>query len=135
MGDLFYLVDAFAVVMFALVIYLLAKLSVERNSNIISMLKILGYSNSETKKLFLIASRIVVFISVFVSVPLTYYIVFAIYRPMIKKMMSGWMPFDVPIIVFVEMIVLGIITYFLTEAVVYKKVREIPMELALKNIE
>ena len=45
MGNIFYLFYMFAVIMAALLIYLLTKLVLEKNANSISMVKILGYEN------------------------------------------------------------------------------------------
>ena len=47
MGNMFQLINVFAVVLFALLIYLLTKLIIEKNEHSISMVKILGYENDE----------------------------------------------------------------------------------------
>lgn len=45
MGNMFYLINVFAICLFVLLIYLLTKLIIEKNKNSISMVKILGYNN------------------------------------------------------------------------------------------
>ena len=57
MGEMFQLINIFAVVLFALLIYLLTKLIIEKNANAISMVKILGYENREINSLYLTSLR------------------------------------------------------------------------------
>lgn len=47
MGEMFQLINVFSVILFALLIYLLTKLIIEKNATAISMVKILGYQNRE----------------------------------------------------------------------------------------
>ena len=57
MGDMFTIVEAFAVVMFILVVYLLTKIILERNSTSISMVKILGYEQPARLQVFMRIGR------------------------------------------------------------------------------
>ena len=52
MGDMMWLMCAFSVFLYVLVIYLLAKMIVEKNEQSISMIKILGYSDKEAGSLY-----------------------------------------------------------------------------------
>lgn len=52
MGVVFYMFGGFAVVTFALVLYVLSKVVLERNSRAISIIKILGYTNREISGLY-----------------------------------------------------------------------------------
>ncbi len=45
MGEMFQLINVFSIVLFMLLIYLLTKLIIEKNTTSISMVKILGYEN------------------------------------------------------------------------------------------
>ena len=56
MGQMFYMFEVFALAMFMLMVYLLTKLIIERNTVSISMVKILGYENKEINKLYLSAT-------------------------------------------------------------------------------
>ena len=47
MGEMFQLINVFSIVLFMLLIYLLTKLIIEKNTTSISMVKILGYENRE----------------------------------------------------------------------------------------
>ena len=55
----------FSVILFALLIYLLTKLIIEKNATAISMVKILGYQNREIMSLYLTSTTWVVVISIF----------------------------------------------------------------------
>ena len=71
MGTSFELVKIFAVVLFAVLMFLLTKLIVEKNSTSISMVKILGYSNREISRLYVTSTTIVVVISVIINIMLS----------------------------------------------------------------
>lgn len=128
-------VDVFSIVTFMLIIFLLTKLTIEKNANSISMIKILGYTAKEQKKLYLSTTRLVVFFSIVISLPITYYTFALIYKPMMRKMMSGWLPLNVPFWVYLQVILLGMGAYFVVEQIVYRNIKRIPLGLALKNVE
>ena len=67
MGSMFYIVIAFSLLMFMLLVYLLTKLIVERNTISISMVKILGYDGREIGKLYLSSTTIMVAVVTAVS--------------------------------------------------------------------
>ena len=64
MGEMFQLINVFSVILFALLIYLLTKLIIEKNATAISMVKILGYQNREIMSLYLTSTTWVVVISI-----------------------------------------------------------------------
>jgi putative ABC transport system permease protein len=58
-----------------------------------------------------------------------------IFRVMLKQMMSGWMVIWLDPKVYVEMFLMAIATYAVVAALEYRKIRHIPMNEALKNVE
>ena len=56
MGEMFQLFNVFSLILFALLIYLLTKLIIEKNASSISMVKILGYKNREIVSLYLVST-------------------------------------------------------------------------------
>ena len=68
MGNMFYLINVFAVILSALLIYLLTKLVIEKNASSISMVKILGYEDREISSLYLMATTWVVVVSLVISI-------------------------------------------------------------------
>ena len=134
MGDMFQVINVFAIVMFALLVYLLTKLIIEKNTTSISMVKILGYDNREIGKLYLTATTWVVVCSIAVSIPLSYLLIELIYRSMMADF-HGWLMMYVAPKVYGEMFVLGLIVYFVVAFFQMARIRKIPMDEALKNVE
>ena len=60
MGGMMWLVSFFAVLIFAVLVYLLSKIIIEKNAQSISMAKILGYSKGEIARLYVMPTSIVV---------------------------------------------------------------------------
>ncbi|SFC53435.1 ABC transporter permease [Butyrivibrio sp. YAB3001] len=135
MGNLMYMVDGFSVIMFIVLIYLLSKLIIERNVQSISMAKILGYSKKEIAKLYIVPTALVVVVSLLISYPILSYVMVAIFRMMLKQMMSGWMVIWLDPGVYVKMFLMGIITYAVVAVLEYRRIGKIPMSEALKNVE
>ena len=52
-----------------------------------------------------------------------------------KSSISGWIPFYVDPILYVKMFVIGLATYSVVAALEYRKIRKVPMDEALKNVE
>ena len=48
---------------------------------------------------------------------------------------SGWIAYDVPEMVFVKVIASGIIAYAVIAFAQFQKLKKIPMDMALKNVE
>ena len=134
MGKMFYMINVFSVVLFALLIYLLTKLIIEKNTNSISMVKILGYNNGEIGRLYLLATSWVVVVSVIISIFIAREIIDVIYFEMMKDY-SGWLSLYIAPKVYVEMLIMGIACYALVAALQFKKIKKIPMDEALKNVE
>ena len=134
MGQIFYLINIFAVVLFVILIYLLTKLIIEKNTNSISMVKILGYNNGEIARLYLMATTWVVVISILLSIIISKEIIEVIYFEMMKDY-TGWLSLYIAPKVYVEMLVLGIVSYGLVAILQFRKIKKVPMDEALKNVE
>ena len=134
MGQMFYLINIFAVVLFVILIYLLTKLIIEKNTNSISMVKILGYNNGEIARLYLMATTWVVVISILLSIIISKEIIEVIYFEMMKDY-TGWLSLYIAPKVYVEMFVLGIVSYGLVAILQFRKIKKVPMDEALKNVE
>lgn len=134
MGTSFELVKIFAVVLFAVLMFLLTKLIVEKNSTSISMVKILGYSNREISRLYVTSTTIVVVISVIINIMLSVVIMNWLFRVFMEQM-SGWISCYYAPYLFVVMFVLNIGVYALISVFMMYKIKKIPMDEALKNVE
>lgn len=134
MGDMFTIVETFAVVMFIMVVYLLTKIILERNSTSISMVKILGYEDREIGKLYLVATSWVVLLAVIISFVLVTELIQLIFVAFMKGY-SGWIPFGISTKTYIQCFVLAILSYLVVAVMQMHKIGKIPMDEALKNVE
>ncbi|MFQ9515552.1 MAG: ABC transporter permease [Eubacterium sp.] len=134
MGKMFYMINVFAIVLFALLIYLLTKLIIEKNTTSISMVKILGYNNGEISRLYLLATTWVVIISIALSFVIATEVIDWIYVLMMKEY-SGWLTFYIKPTIYGEMFAMGMAAYIVVALLQFRKIKKIPMDQALKNIE
>lgn len=134
MGETFNLVKIFAVVLFAVLIFLLTKLIVEKNTTSISMVKILGYSNREISRLYVTSTTIVVVLSVALSIGLSVVIMNYLFRVFMEEM-SGWISCYYAPHIFPVMFILNITVYVVISFFMMAKIKKIPMDEALKTVE
>lgn len=134
MGNLMVIFQVFGVVMFMMIIYLLAKIIIEKNAQSISMTKILGYNNSEINGLYVTVTSIVVLISIGVTIPLANYLMKTLCVVIFREY-SGYLAYHASYSVFVEMLLLGVAAYAVVAWILMRKVKKVPLAEALKNSE
>ena len=135
MGSMMGLVDGFAVLMFMILIYLLSKIIIEKNAQSISMVKILGYSNREISRLYIVSTSIMVVLFLLLSLPVEYWAMVYLFRAVMLESISGWITFYIEPAVYIKMLLLGIGTYAVVAALEYRRICRVPMDEALKNVE
>ncbi len=118
----------------AILIYLITKIIVEKNEVSISMTKILGYTNSEISNLYLHSTTIVVLLGTLVST-LAGCQIMSILWELIMESYSGWFAFQMQAIDYFKIYVFIVIGYLLVLFFDYQRIRRIPMDEALKNVE
>ena len=135
MGNMMGLVNGFAVMIYMIVIYLLSKIIIEKNAQSISMTKILGYTNGEISRLYIMSTMLVVIIELLISLPIEKAVMNVIFRAMMMSSMTGWITLWIDPKIYVEMFLVGFITYVAVAFLEYRKIRKVPMDEALKNVE
>ena len=135
MGNMMGLVNGFAVAIFLVLIYLLSKIIIEKNAQSISMAKILGYTNGEIGRLYILSTSIVVILCLLLSFPIEETFMKIIFREMMLASISGWITLWIDPMIYVEMFVIGAVTYAVVAALEYRKIQKVPMDEALKNVE
>lgn len=135
MGSMMYLLDGFSIVLFMILIYLLSKIIIEKNAQSISMTKILGYSDREISSLYLLSTTIMVVIFLLLSFPIETVLMKALFHGIMISSISGWIPLYIDPILYVKMFLLGFGTYLLVALIEYRRIKKVPMDQALKNIE
>ena len=135
MGNMMGMVNAFAIGIYMVVIYLLSKIIIEKNAQAISMTKILGYTNGEISRLYIWSTTIVVIICLLLSLPIEKAVMNVLFREMMLTSITGWITFYIDPKIFVEMFVIGVAAYAIVAAIEYRRIRKVPMDEALKNVE
>jgi len=134
MGEIFDMVNVFAVILFALLIYLLTKLILEKNTHAISMVKILGYRNGEIARLYLLATTFVVILSILLGMGIATEFIGEIFVAVMKDF-SGWLSLYIAPKLYGEMFIMGMAAYLAVTLLQFRKIKKIPMDEALKNME
>ena len=135
MGEMMYILKYFGIIMFVLLMYLLSKQIIEKNAQSISMTKILGFKNGEIGGLYIVATSIMVVISLVVSVPIVNALLKWAFSSYLYTSMTGYIPYMVRRSCFVEMVILGIVCYAVVAVLQLVKISKIPKTDALKNVE
>ena len=134
MGEMFQLFNVFSLILFALLIYLLTKLIIEKNASSISMVKILGYKNREIVSLYLVSTTWVVIFSVLASFFFATELIKEIYIFMMSEY-SGWLALYIEPSIYGKMFALGMLVYVFVAVLQFRSIKRIPMDEALKNVE
>lgn len=118
----------------AVMIYLLTKLIIEKNETAISMTKILGYENKEIASLYLVSTSIVVVLADLISVVIGTLVMKVAWKMMLFSY-SGWFAFKVKPLGYVKMFAFVLIGYLIVMVFDFRRIKKIPMDQALKNVE
>lgn len=135
MGDFMDLIKYFGVTMFILLMYLLSKQIIEKNSNSIALTKILGYSDMEIGGLYIITTFAVVVISLLLSIPIVNVIMRWMFSSYLYTQMTGYIPYIISDSCYVIMFVIGVLSYLVVCVIQMIKIKKIPKSDALKNVE
>lgn len=132
MGGMMGIVDAFAVIMFMILVYLLSKTIIEKNAHSISMAKILGYTDREIGRLYLMPTTLAVIVMLIAAIPLVKLFITWIYNMYLLTMLTGYLPLYMDAALYIKMFVLGFGVYLIVAALEMWKIRNVPMDAALK---
>lgn len=115
-------------------IYLLTKLIIEKNENAISMTKILGYENREIASLYLLSTSIVVVIIDALTVAIGVSVMNFAWKEILATY-SGWYAFHMETIGYMKMFAFVLIGYIIVMFLDFRRIKKVPMDTALKNVE
>ena len=115
-------------------IYLLTKLIIEKNENAISMTKILGYENREIASLYLLSTTIVMIVIDVLTVAVGVWVMNFAWKEILMTY-SGWFSFHMETISYVKMFAFVLIGYVIVMILDFQRIKKIPMNQALKNVE
>ena len=133
MGEFMNVFKILAVVIFLLVIYILTKQIIERNSRSVSMTKILGFSDWEIARLYIILTSVIVTLSLLISIPLIHLALKVIFKTYLYTQMTGYIPFIISNMSYVKMFIMGFVSYLFVCIFMLLKIKRMPKGEALKN--
>lgn len=134
MGNMMNIFRILGIAVFMLVIYLLAKIIIEKNSQSISIAKILGYEKREINRIYIHTTTIVTIASLIAVLPIIHVLLNLVWHMMMQEY-TGWIPCVVNWSVYFKVVVIGIITYAVVAALLMRQINKIPLSDALKNVE
>ena len=121
-------------VLAAALIFLLTKIIIERNEHSISMVKILGFKNSEISSLYMIPTAFIVLLFTLVGFAAGYVILIYVFRAFMLQM-DGWFTFYMSAKSMLMSVVFMLIGYAAVSVIDFIRIKKIPMDEALKNVE
>ena len=122
------------VVLAVALIYLLAKIIIERNEHSISMVKILGFKNSEIGSLYIIPTAIMVTLFSIIGFVVGFYLMIWIFHVFMLQMDGYFVYYMKPASMILSVLYL-LVGYGLVSIVDYIRIKKIPMDVALKNVD
>lgn len=134
MGQFFWVFKIAMVVLSAALIYLLAKTIIERNEQPISMAKILGFRNGEIASLYILPTAIVVTIFALISFVVGYFLMVWIFKVFMMQM-NGYFAFYMAPASMALSVIYLLVGYAFVSLIDFARIKRIPMDEALKNID
>ena len=98
------------------------------------MVKILGYETREIMSLYLTATTWIVVLSILISFWIATVLIGQIYVLMMAEF-SGWLTLYIAPDIYPKMFLMGMTAYLFVALLQLRKIRRIPMDEALKNVE
>jgi len=135
MGGMMSIFLYFGVIIFLLLMYIMTKQILEKNTQSIAMTKILGFRSGEIAGLYLVITSLVVVASLLISVPLIDELLRWAFEKYLYTEMTGYIPYIVSKMCYVKMFVLGVGSYAFVSACMMFKINRIEKSEALKNVE
>jgi putative ABC transport system permease protein len=130
-GDLMDMVVAFAVPVYLILVYLLTKTVIDRSARSISYMKVFGYHSGEVDGLYIHPITIFVLLSLLASIPL----IIALLAGLLKVVFSryaGNFPINIPPDRLALLVLVGMVAYGAVAALHVRRIRKVPLSLALK---
>ncbi len=122
------------IVLSASLIYLLAKIIIERNEQSISMSKILGFKQGEIASIYIVPTAMVVVIFSVLGFAVGYYLMLWVFHVFMLQM-DGYFAFFMQPSSMLMSILYLLIGYLAVSIVDFYRIKRIPLDIALKNIE
>lgn len=133
MGDVFKLFTAFSVILFVLLIYLLAKIVIDKNAKQISMMKILGYKTREINRAYNVPTGIMVMVSIIINTLLSRLLIKVLWDAIVRVEMRGWISCYFAPWLFPLIMALGLVCYIVVYFIESGRISKIELSQTLKE--
>ncbi len=133
-SDTVQLILVAAALVFFVVMYLLTKTVLDHSARSISLMKVFGYRNREVRRLYLSSVTLAVAISLVVGLPLAMWGVSATFEAMMLSYPGNFVVTYTPQVI-VEDLAIGFATYVVVALLHMRRIRRVPLSLALKAQE
>lgn len=133
MGKVFVLFTIISIILFTLLIFLLAKIVIEKNQNQISMLKIIGYNTIDINKIYNVATGIVTLISIIISTFISQLFIKIAWDFVLRYKMKGWLDFYIAPYLYIVIFGIGVISFAIVYLFESLKISKINLADALKQ--
>lgn len=123
-----------SVIIFAIVMYLMIKVMIDRSAQNIALMKVFGYRKKEIKKLYLDGNFYMIAVGALISVPLSKKLMDAMYPVMVSNIACGMnlsFTWQMYALIYAEII----ITYLVINKLLVRKIYKVGLSDALKNRE
>ncbi len=134
MGGMMDMVAWVCLVMAILMMYLLTKIIIEKNSTSISMVKVLGYENKEINSLYILLTSLVVIVSAIATAALAILGLAGVFR-LYMNSLNGWFDVYISPMGIAKMILILVVSYAIVAIFDMMRIKKIPLSEALKNVE
>ena len=134
MGGFMVAAQYILMVLAAALIFLLTKIIIERNEHSISMVKILGFKNSEISSLYMIPTAFIVVLFTLLGFVAGYIILIYVFKAFMLQM-DGWFTYYMTTKSMVMSVVFMLVGYAVVSVFDFIRIKKIPMDKALKNVE
>ncbi|MBR6359309.1 MAG: ABC transporter permease [Lachnospiraceae bacterium] len=134
MGGIINVFKYVLIVLAAALIYLLAKIIIEKNEKSISMVKILGFMNKEIGSLYIIPTAVVVVLFSIAGFVAGYFLMLWVFKAFMMQM-DGYFAFFMKPSSMVLSVVYLLIGYAFVPVLDLIRIRHIPLDVALKDVE
>ena len=134
MGDTFVVFKFVLIALSASLIYLLAKIIIERNEKAISMVKILGFKNREIASLYIVLTAIVIILFTIIGFVASYQLMKWIFKLFILQM-DGYFAYYMRVRSMILSMLYLLAGYGIVSVIDFMRIKRIPLDVALKNVD
>ena len=131
MGDIMFMMSALAAVIFVILMYLLTKVVIERASRDISYLKVFGYRDAQINKLYVRSITITVVLSLIASLPLIMWVLTLLIKVAFMRYTGNFTAVFEPSALGAD-VALGLACYVVVAFAHMRRIKRVPLSLALK---